>query len=108
MMQNLPEQERSRVIDEMAKSMLKMLFGGNVAVVTQLHYFEIEKEETEPEYYISDKYKHFDFWFNPAHNVVSQLAVGLSDLYHQLTGIPGDKYDTASTLAKSFEGWQEQ
>lgn len=101
-MQNLPEQERSRIIESAAKSMLRDLFGNNVTIMTQLHFFEIEKEETEPEYYISDRFKHFDFWFNPSHDVIAQLSVGLADLYHQISGIPGDKFSTALVIAQNY------
>lgn len=101
-MLHLPEQERSRLIENIARNMLRDLMGENVHIITQLHFFEIEKEETDPEYYISDGYRHFDFWYNPRHDVIGQLSVGVADLYHRLSGWPGDKFKTARYLNQSF------
>lgn len=101
-MLNLPEHERSKIIEKAARSMLRDLFGTNVIIMTQLHFFEIEKEETEPEYYISEGFKHFDFWYNPAHDVIAQLSVGIADLYHRVSETPGDKYATALKIAQKY------
>lgn len=90
-------------IEQVAKFMLDKLFGSNIILTTQFEFLSIDdKISVEPEYYYTDRFKFFDFWYNPQHDWVPQLALAISDYYHKLSGIPGDKRTTANALVNAF------
>lgn len=80
--------ELTEYLKSVTRLFIQELFGHNVLLITEFHYFLIEKDfdQTKPEYYISNLYNHFDFWFDRNHDIISQLAYGVSDLYLQITG----------------------
>lgn len=86
-------------IEKVAKSMLDELFGENVILTTQFEFLSIEgKLSLDPEYYYTERFKFFDFWYNPRHDWLPQLATAIADYYHALTGIAGDKIKTSEHL----------
>lgn len=90
-------------IEQTAQKMLTQLFGNNVILTTQFEFLSIDdKVSVEPEYYYTDRFKFFDFWYNPQQNWLPQLAFAISDYYHELSGTPGDKRTTASKLLQSL------
>ena len=89
--------------------MLTQLFGNTVILTTQFEFLSIDdKVSVEPEYYYTDRFKFFDFWYNPQQNWLPQLAFAISDYYHELSGTPGDKRTTASKMLQSLSDRKHQ
>lgn len=89
-------------IEKTAKKMLESLFGPNIILTTQFEFLCIEdKISLEPEYYYTERFKFFDFWYNPKQEWLPQLALALADYYHALSGQKGDIRKTANRLLAS-------
>ena len=96
-------QNESCEVESTARFMLVQLFGENVRLATQFEFLPIkDKMALEPEYYFTDRFRFFDFWYNPDQEWLPQLAVAISDYYHSLTGIEGDKITTANHLLSCY------
>ena len=97
---NMPNKNITyKKVQNLSKLLVKELFGQNVLLMTNFCFFEIDKDETSVEYYISARCTHFDLWYDPdKDDVAFHLLLGLCDLYHRLTDIPGDYRETARKL----------
>ena len=90
-------------IEDVARFMLRQLFGDNVVLRTEFEFLRVEDKTTnEPEYYFTDHYRYFDFWYNPEHDWITQLAIAIADYYHQFTGFPGNVTHTATGIISHY------
>jgi len=90
-------------IEQVATKMLETLFGHNVVLMTQFEFLSIEdKVSVMPKYYYTERFKFFDFWYNPKHEWLPQLALAMADYYHGIRGIKGNRTKTANWLLKEI------
>lgn len=82
---------------------LEYLFGRNILFITKFEFLEVSQKVTlEPEYYYTDGYKFFDFWYNPEQNWVEQLAEAIADFYVNITNSTESFLVVKSRLLRRF------
>lgn len=98
------EEEYGFSADDICSLFLAELFGYNVTFLTKFEMLEsLDKETDVPEFFFTEKFRFMDFWYNPEHQWVPQLAHAVTEFYCEMTGNDLDRSFTEDSLLELVE-----